>query len=69
MPDGAEGRGDRSARPLHPAATNHAERRAGRREVESGRGAAHIFSSTMPLQCDEPPNGLHLNCVPKCAFL
>merc|ERR1719454_629370 len=28
-----------------------------------------IFSSTMPLQCDEPPKGLHLNCVPRFAFL
>ena len=23
----------------------------------------------MPLQCDEPPKGLHLNCVPRFAFL
>ena len=33
------------------------------------RHVAHIFSSTMPLQCEEPPKGLHLNCVPRCAFL
>lgn len=23
----------------------------------------------MPLQWEEPPKGLHLNCVPRCAFL
>ena len=44
---------------------------AGRRAGGCWRcgGSAHIFSSTMPLQCDEPPKGLHLNCVPRFAFL
>mmetsp|Transcript_1761 Transcript_1761/g.5783 ORF Transcript_1761/g.5783 Transcript_1761/m.5783 type:complete len:269 (+) Transcript_1761:270-1076(+) len=28
-----------------------------------------IFSRTMPLQCEDPPKGLHLYCVPRCAFL
>jgi hypothetical protein len=33
--------------------------------ARAATGEAHIFSSTMPLQCDEPPKGLHLNCVPR----
>merc|ERR1719387_2406833 len=28
-----------------------------------------IFSTTMPLACDEPPKGLHLYFVPRLAFL
>ena len=32
---------------------------------EASGWRAHIFSSTMPLQCEEPPKGLHLNCVPR----
>ena len=31
--------------------------------------STHTFSSTIPLACDAPPNGLALSTVPRCFFL
>ena len=31
--------------------------------------STHTFSSTIPLACDAPPNGLALSAVPRCFFL